>query len=68
MAHTDGSVFVPAGADVGNVSHGPAMVGEVIGVEYRQRAVDVALHSVSRVLSIWVHRERPVVYQPWNHV
>lgn len=68
MAHTDGPAFVPAGVDVGEVSHGAAVFGEVAGVEYRQRAVDVALHCVSRLLSIWVHRERPVVYQPWNHV
>lgn len=64
----DGSAFVPAGADIGKVSHGAAVLGEVTGVEYGQRAVDVALHCVSRVLSIWVHRERPVVYQPWNHI
>lgn len=67
-AHTDRSVFLPAGGDVGKFTHWPAAFREVAGVEYRQRAVDVALHGVIRVISIWVHRERPVVDQPWNHV
>lgn len=66
--HTDELIFVPAGGDVGYFAYWPAKVGEVIGVEYRQRAVDVALHGVINVISIRVHRERPVVDQPWNHV
>lgn len=64
VQHTD----VPAGGHVGNFADGHAKVGEIVGVENRQRAVDVALHGVTRVISIWVHRERPVVDQPWNHV
>lgn len=67
-AHTDGPIFVPAGGDVVRCRHRLAIVGEVRNVEYRQWAVDVALHGVIRVISIWVHRERPVVDQPWNHV
>lgn len=65
--HSDGLV-VPAGADAGNISQRHARAGEVTGVEYRERGVDVALHGVRRMCSIWVHRERPVVHQPWNHV
>lgn len=69
-AHTvDGPVFVPAGWDGCAVVHnGPADAGEISGVEYRQRAVDVARHCVIKLISIWVHRERPVVDQAWNHI
>lgn len=66
-AHTDGQIFVPAGGDIVRVQR-LALVGEVVDVEYRQRAVDVALHGVVGMVSIWVHRERPVVDQAWNHV
>lgn len=60
-------LFSPAGANVVACQR-LALLREVIGVEYGQRAVDVALHGVSGVVSVWVHRERPVVHQPWNHV
>lgn len=65
--HTYGPI-VPAGGDAVPCHYGPAVVGEVIDVKYRQRGVDVALHGVIWVISIRVHRERPVVHQPWNHV
>lgn len=61
-------IVVPAGGDVVRGLQGLAMVGEVVDVEYRQRAVDVALHGVIKVISIWVDGERPVVDQSWNHV
>lgn len=63
-----GWVFVPAGGDVKITAQGPALVGEIVGVEYRQWAVDVALHCVTWVFSIRVNGERPVVDQPWDHV
>lgn len=48
--------------------HGPALVGEVLDVEHRERVVDVALHGVTGMVSIGIHRERPVVNQSWDHV
>lgn len=44
------------------------MAQEVAGVEYGQRAVDVALHGVVGVLSVREDGEGPVVDEARDHV